>query len=302
MGIIYKVINKLNKKIYIGKTIYNLDKRKRSHEVSIQKTYFHYALKKYGYNNFLWESIDNCNNDIELCNKEKYYIAKFNSNNKNFGYNLTIGGDGVTGHKQSEKNKKAASKRMIGKKNPMFGLYGKQNPHFGFKHSNETKKKMKKTEEFKQLMRLKQTNRIKSTYEIKKIQIGVLKYIYHIQNNNEEFWGIWDIVNFCKKHNINYKVLRNYFCLSDKFQYKNWIITRKKIPKFSYKYYSNFYCYAYPCHKLDIINCITCYCPYYGRTKFCDSKHCHTCTWPHKPDNYDDIIIVLEKINKGELL
>ena len=58
--IIYKVINIINNKIYIGQTIHSLNIRKSQHERSHEygyKTAFSNAIKKYGKENFIWEII-----------------------------------------------------------------------------------------------------------------------------------------------------------------------------------------------------------------------------------------------------
>lgn len=90
-GIIYKITNKVNNKVYIGQTRYTLEFRWRQHQHKKDNTYFHNAIHKYGIENFNLEILEEC--DIELLNsREIYYIAKYDSF-KN-GYNLTIGGDG----------------------------------------------------------------------------------------------------------------------------------------------------------------------------------------------------------------
>ena len=90
-GIIYKITNKVNNKVYIGQTRYTLEFRWRQHQHKKDSTYFHNAIHKYGIENFELEILEEC--DIELLNsKEMFYIAKYDSF-KN-GYNLTIEGDG----------------------------------------------------------------------------------------------------------------------------------------------------------------------------------------------------------------
>lgn len=52
--------------------------------------------------------------------KEMYYIKKYNSNNPNFGYNLTDGGDGTKGYYPSEKTRQKMSESRKGEKNPNY--------------------------------------------------------------------------------------------------------------------------------------------------------------------------------------
>lgn len=88
-GFIYKVTNKVNNKVYIGQTRYTVEFRWRQHVNSKDNCHFHLALRKYGVDNFLVETLEEC--DIEnLDSREMFYIAKYDSF-KN-GYNSTSGG------------------------------------------------------------------------------------------------------------------------------------------------------------------------------------------------------------------
>lgn len=90
-GYIYKITNKVNGKSYIGQTRYTVEFRWRQHIHKKDNVYFHNALKKYGTNNFIVETLEEC--DVEILNeREIFYIAKYNTFKD--GYNLTIGGDG----------------------------------------------------------------------------------------------------------------------------------------------------------------------------------------------------------------
>lgn len=108
MGIIYKIQNILNEKLYIGQTVNNLDIRIKGHINCKQKIGLHGAIKKYGIENFEWEIIEKCD-DSELNEREKYYIKKLKSHYTKDGYNLTWGGDGVSGWKHDDKIKKKIS-------------------------------------------------------------------------------------------------------------------------------------------------------------------------------------------------
>lgn len=113
IGYIYKYTNLINGKIYIGKT-YRLNKRMCEHKYRKDNTYFHNALKKYGFENFKYEVIAQTDNDKTLNFLEIYYIRKFNSFGEN-GYNLTHGGEGTLGYTVSERVKEIVSKTHKGK-------------------------------------------------------------------------------------------------------------------------------------------------------------------------------------------
>lgn len=92
---IYKYTNKINGKIYIGQSV-NIYKRKNYHEApnsrKLERSYFHRAIDKYGIENFDFEIVEECSKE-ELNEKEKLYIEKYNSFDRNNGYNRTTGGE-----------------------------------------------------------------------------------------------------------------------------------------------------------------------------------------------------------------
>lgn len=65
------------------------------HDSQRMDTYFYRAIRKYGWENFSWEVIeDNIATEEELNEKEKYYIQKYDCfDNKEKGYNTTSGGE-----------------------------------------------------------------------------------------------------------------------------------------------------------------------------------------------------------------
>jgi len=104
--IIYKATNKVNGKVYIGKTVEPLKIRMNNHKSDAlsgrRDTKFCRAIRKYGWDSFGWEVIDDtAKTHEELLDKEVYYIAMFSAIKK--GYNLTEGGEGVTGLKRRNK-------------------------------------------------------------------------------------------------------------------------------------------------------------------------------------------------------
>lgn len=92
MGIIYKITNLLNGKVYIGQTRTPLRQRMYKHysrAKSNEATGIDKAMGKYGKENFQVEILEFCDDDV-LDEKERYYIKEFDSYDK--GYNLTLGG------------------------------------------------------------------------------------------------------------------------------------------------------------------------------------------------------------------
>lgn len=116
-GIIYKITNLINNKVYIGKTISSLEKRFNAHFTIKRKYYFQRALHKYGRENFKIEQICSSLNINNLDELEKYFINYYNSIFP-YGYNLTFGGEGGLKSKQTRINISLAKK---GKPSPKKG-------------------------------------------------------------------------------------------------------------------------------------------------------------------------------------
>lgn len=102
MGLIYKVINDINNKVYIGKTTRTLEIRWKDHQKDSCYTNnkFYYAIRKYGVEHFSPIIIEDNIPEAELNNREIYWINFYNSY-KN-GYNSTIGGEGDKKYSEEE--------------------------------------------------------------------------------------------------------------------------------------------------------------------------------------------------------
>lgn len=85
MGIIYKTVNQVNGKIYVGRDKHNNPKYMGSGVLIIL------AFKKYGKENFIKEILEECNNN-ELDDREKFWIKELKSQDPKIGYNIADGG------------------------------------------------------------------------------------------------------------------------------------------------------------------------------------------------------------------
>lgn len=119
MFYIYCYKNKINGKCYIGKTN-NISQRKNRHRrnafVDKNTLPFYNALRKYGEDNFEFSILDEFHLEDIIFDLEIFYISAYKSNNQNYGYNITSGGEGSTGTKHNE-NQKRANKLKIGEAN-----------------------------------------------------------------------------------------------------------------------------------------------------------------------------------------
>ena len=94
---VYKIVNTINGKVYIGQTINTIEKRFKEHlhraryESNIVRPLYN-AIRKYGEENFKIYMIETNLTKIEANEKEKYWIKKYDSFGEH-GYNATDGGD-----------------------------------------------------------------------------------------------------------------------------------------------------------------------------------------------------------------
>ena len=96
MAFIYKITNDVNGKVYIGKTIKNVEKRWKEHVKDSKRERckdrpLYRAINKYGVEHFSIEAIEHCT-DENASEREQYWIGYYES--FRYGYNATIGGDG----------------------------------------------------------------------------------------------------------------------------------------------------------------------------------------------------------------
>lgn len=157
---IYKFTNKINNKCYIGQAK-NLKVRIQGHlrDYKTNKTNNHLysSIQKYEVENFELEILvygifsKNELNDLEID-----FIRLYNSNNSIYGYNMTTGGEGQSGFKQSSETKEKRGLKLKGKKRSEEIKQKMRNR----KHTEETRKKMsesrkgkKHTEKAKQNIR-----------------------------------------------------------------------------------------------------------------------------------------------------
>ena len=130
---IYKIINIINSKTYIGQTIQTLEKRWSAHKGDCKRRDYplHNAFKKYGMENFTFECVETLPEGStidDLNNREIYWIKTLNTMCPN-GYNLKEGG--ANGSPSAETKRKLS-----------LACMGKPSWIKGKKHSKETLAKM----------------------------------------------------------------------------------------------------------------------------------------------------------------
>lgn len=140
---IYKIENLINNKKYIGQSV-DIEKRLNKHkwELSVNRDSLHLqaSYNKYGKDNFTFEIIEECNEE-ELDEKERYYIAFYQTLLPQYGYNLESGGrrKGIVSREEVGKRISAALKNVPKSKKHCDNLseakkeYYKNNPYTEYK-------------------------------------------------------------------------------------------------------------------------------------------------------------------------
>ena len=115
--IVYKIINKINNKIYIGQTIKPLKYRWSCHvsKSKYLKTPLANAIKKYGLDNFEIKPIIKANSLDELNYREEFCIKLYKATDRTIGYNIKGGGQS---HTIPKRIRQKISNTLSGRKQP----------------------------------------------------------------------------------------------------------------------------------------------------------------------------------------
>ncbi len=126
--VVYRVTNQVNGKVYIGRTALTASDRWHRH-VSAARLgkgcrLLGAAIRKYGIKTFVVESIYEAKTSDELSKMETFFIILHQSNLRENGYNLTLGGEaGTFGFKHSEETKQKIAAGRQGVNHPMYGRH-----------------------------------------------------------------------------------------------------------------------------------------------------------------------------------
>ena len=143
MYTVYQHRNKINGKVYIGITMQTPEQRWRHGEGYKSSPHFYAAIQKYGWDNFEHNILFQNLTKEEACKKEQELIAKYNSMNREYGYNSTSGGDIFVMNKET---KQKISQSLMGNKNGLGHPCSEEKK----KKISEAQKGRRLTEEHKQ--------------------------------------------------------------------------------------------------------------------------------------------------------
>jgi hypothetical protein len=222
--IVYKITNSINNKAYIGITSGTLKDRMKAHKnhSGNKRRKLYDAFRKYGFENFQAEIIEEIATKKEAIEKETFYIKHFDTFSN--GYNMNEGGTGLVYHTEETKKKISENNYWLGKSRS-----DEDNPMFRKTHTNEAKRKISEsnkgnkhrigklhTEETKKLISEKAKGRAspikgkkrsdefrKKVSEGKKGKTPKLKFVYEITTPTGEIIIINNMKKFCEENNIS---------------------------------------------------------------------------------------------------
>lgn len=140
MHYLYKITDILNNKVYIGQTV-DFNKRwgaHKSYAKNPERTgqYIHRAMAKYGVENFIYEVIATCLTQEAADEAEEILIKQYDSQNKEYGYNVKPGGNVAT---HSEETKQKLREAIINQ------IATRGHPAQGTKRTPEQSKRLSQT-------------------------------------------------------------------------------------------------------------------------------------------------------------
>lgn len=181
---IYIIVNKINGRVYVGKTEVGFNTRWQYHKCALHGGYhsnrhLQNAWNKYGEKSFKFLKLEYCHIE-ELNERERHHIAIYKA--RGLAYNLTDGGEGSLGLSPSIETREKLSLVRKGK-----------NYRKGIKHTPESKIKMS----------IAMKGKTKSKESIAKRALSISKNWVIINPVGEEFI-IRNLNDFCRQNKLNY--------------------------------------------------------------------------------------------------
>ncbi len=137
MHYLYRITNQLNGKVYIGQSNKETE-RWRQHKYFVRREkprqYIHRAMAKYGVENFVYEVIAMCKTLEDADELEIQLIVRYDSRNKEKGYNISPGADLVWNRGLPKEQQP-----MYGKKQSVYQKQRVSETHAGIKGTPHTK-------------------------------------------------------------------------------------------------------------------------------------------------------------------
>ena len=203
-----EISGKDNDMIYIGITSWKPEKRWQNGRGYYKQPHFYNAIQKYGFDNFLHEILFECLTKEEAEQKEIELISKYQSNNREFGYNIANGGNCVGTMAQETKDKisKANMGNQYGKGHVLSEEH-KRKISEAMK-GNQHSKGLKMTEHVKKiLLESRQNEEVRR--KISNALTGKKQSEEHRRKNSESHKGIGGKKVVCIETRVVYSSIRD---------------------------------------------------------------------------------------------
>ena len=109
--IVYVHLNKVNHKVYVGITSQRANGRWQNGKGYKKQPKFDNAIKKYGWDNFEHIIVAEDLTKYQACKLERKLIEGLDSTNKQKGYNVALGGEGVESFSDETKRKMSETQK-----------------------------------------------------------------------------------------------------------------------------------------------------------------------------------------------
>lgn len=196
---VYMHTNKINHKVYVGQTCKKPTHRWNNGRGYQHNSHFWSAINQYGWDNFEHIIFAENLSQEEASHIEKLLISLYNTTNPNYGYNLTVGGESLTGEynsfygkKHTDETKRKISEKAKNRDKTVFNTSGLLLGHGTKYWTSETYDKLSKSHQGEKSVTAKLTeedvidilhmlkngcryNEIKDKYEIADSEISRIK-------------------------------------------------------------------------------------------------------------------------------
>jgi hypothetical protein len=184
---VYMHINKTNNKKYVGITRVDPVKRWSNGNGYTKNNHFHKAIEKYGWDGFEHEILFEKLTKNDARKKEAELILEHQSFNRNYGYNLTYGGEcgdatteetrekmrkANTGKHHSEETRQKIGKASAGRRHTEEARQKMSKVWSGVRRSKETRQKMSEARKGQQGTMLGKTHSLEARQKISNAMSG----------------------------------------------------------------------------------------------------------------------------------
>jgi group I intron endonuclease len=138
---IYVITHIPSGKSYVGEAK-NPAKRFRQHCERARDSYISKAIAKHGASSFTFEVVGSYPSEKEAFAAERDLISSMKTNDSRYGYNLTAGGEGISGHKHSPETREKMRSSHTGKKHSLSHRESIGAGRKGVIHPPETREKI----------------------------------------------------------------------------------------------------------------------------------------------------------------